>query len=88
MPIGLIDDCLFGAPAAGRPVGVGDDVDDTIDGRTWTYVVAINTATEHRTIADRLDLSDIGLDRRTACSTGVGRHRPRRRAIEVELAPA
>ena len=46
-PIGLIDDCLFGAPAPGRAIGLGDDV-VTIDGKRWTYVVAINTATERR----------------------------------------
>ena len=44
--------------------------------RVWTYVVAINTATDQRPIADRLDLSEIGLhtahrihDWRAGCDT-------------------
>ena len=48
-------------PAARRAAGVGHDVDDEAGGRTWTYVVAINTATDRRTVADRLDLDEIGL---------------------------
>ena len=61
-PIGLIDDCLFGAPARGERLAWAT-TSVTIDGSRWTYVVAINTATERRSIADRLDLTDIGLDR-------------------------
>jgi hypothetical protein len=63
--IGLIDDCLFGAPAAGRRLAWATTASTVTsangEGRTWTYVVAINTATDRRTITDRLDLSEIGL---------------------------
>ena len=106
MPLGLIDDCLFGAPAAGRRLawattsstvtsGIGttnigtSNIGTTNSGgeRTWTYVVAINTATDRRTISDRLDLAEIGLTaphgihdwRRGRAVTGT--------SIEVELAP-
>jgi hypothetical protein len=82
--IGLIDDCLFGAPAAGRrlawattsttlvsssPSGSGE--------QTWTYVLAINTASDGRTITDRLDLDDIGL------TEAHGIHDWRRGAAEI-----
>ena len=33
----------------------------TRDGKVWTYVVAINTATQPLVIADHLQLSEIGL---------------------------
>jgi hypothetical protein len=59
--IALIDDCLFGAPAAGHRLAWAT-TETTVGERTWTYVVAINTATDRRVVADRLDLSEIGLD--------------------------
>ena len=85
-PIGLIDDCLFGAPARGERLAWAT-TSVTIDGQRWTYVVAINTATERRTIADRLDLSDIGLDRPHGVydwRRGTSTETP---TIEVELGP-
>ncbi len=50
-PVGLVDECLYGAPARGERLAwatatatVGTDV--------WTYVVAINTSTERRAVGD------------------------------------
>ncbi len=64
--IGLIDDCLFGAPATGDRLAWATTSSTVMSAsggeRTWTYVVAINTATERRTITDRLQLKEIGLD--------------------------
>ncbi len=85
-PIGLIDDCLFGSPARGERLAWAT-TSTTIEGRTWTYVVAINTATEHRTITDRVDFAELGL------TDAHGIHDWRRgdaivgTSIEVELAP-
>ena len=61
-PIAMIDDCLFGAPARGERLAWATAT-TTIDGRTWTYLVAINTATDRRTVADTLTLSEIGIAR-------------------------
>ena len=59
-PLGLIDASLFGEPARGDGLAWATTT-STRDGKMWTYVVAINTATERRTIDDALDLSTIGL---------------------------
>ncbi len=85
-PIGLIDDCLFGAPARGERLAWAT-TSVTIDGSRWTYVVAINTATERRTIADRLDLIDIGLDRPHGIYDWRGGASTEATTIEVDLAP-
>ena len=60
VPIGLIDDCLFGAPERGERLAWAV-ASTTIDGRTWTYVVALNTATEPITVADTLHFDEIGI---------------------------
>ncbi|MET0662752.1 MAG: hypothetical protein ABWZ42_06450 [Ilumatobacteraceae bacterium] len=85
-PIGLIDDCLFGAPARGERLAWAT-TSVTIDGSRWTYVVAINTATERRTIADRLDLTDVGLDRAHAVYEWRQGRSAEATSIEVDLAP-
>ena len=53
-PLGMVDSCLFGEPARGERLAWAATT-STRDGKVWTYVVAINTATEHRVVADRLD---------------------------------
>ncbi|MCU1400301.1 MAG: hypothetical protein JWN62_3410 [Acidimicrobiales bacterium] len=61
-PLGLIDACLFGEPARGDRLAWATTT-STRDGKVWTYVVAINTSTDRRTIADTLLHDAIGLDR-------------------------
>ena len=60
-PLALVDSCLFGEPARGERLAWATTT-STRDGKVWTYVVAINTATERRVIADRLDLAALGLE--------------------------
>ncbi len=60
VPIGLIDDCLFGSPARGERLAWAT-ASTTIDDGTWTYVIALNTATNPATVADSLELAEIGL---------------------------
>ncbi|MCU1365000.1 MAG: hypothetical protein JWN39_639 [Ilumatobacteraceae bacterium] len=60
-PLSLIDGCLFGEPARGERLAWATTT-STQDGEVWTYVVAINTSAERRTIADTLELDTIGLD--------------------------
>ena len=55
-PLALVDSCLFGEPARGERLAWATTT-STRDGKVWTYVVAINTATERRVIADRLELA-------------------------------
>jgi len=85
-PIGLIDDCLFGAPARGERLAWAT-TSVTIDGSRWTYVVAINTATERRSIADRLDLTDIGLERPHGIYDWRRGSSTEAETIEADLAP-
>jgi hypothetical protein len=59
-PLALIDDCLFGGPARGQRLAWATAT-ATRDGRTWTYVVAINTSADRRPVDDELALADIGL---------------------------
>ncbi|KAI9015624.1 hypothetical protein DFJ74DRAFT_680955 [Hyaloraphidium curvatum] len=59
-PAGLIDACLFGAPARGEKLAWATAV-ATAEGGEWTYVVAINVGNERREIADALPLADIGI---------------------------
>ncbi len=58
-PLAMIDSCLFGAPARGERLAWAT-TDIAIDGATWTYVVALNTAEE--TVDDRMALAEIGID--------------------------
>ena len=85
-PLGLIDGCLFGEPARGERLAWASTT-STMAGKVWTYVVALNTSTDRRVVADLLQLGDIGvLDdvsvydwrRRTVSTTG---------SITAELAP-
>jgi hypothetical protein len=59
-PLGMVDSCLFGEPARGERLAWASTT-ATRDGKVWTYLVAINTSTERRVVADRLELVDIGL---------------------------
>jgi hypothetical protein len=85
-PLALVDVCLFGEPARGERLAWATTT-STRNGKVWTYVVAINTATERRVIADRLELASVGVAgsrqvydwrRGTDEATGV---------LRVELAP-
>ena len=85
-PLSLIDDCLFGEPARGERLAWATTT-STRAGEVWTYVVALNTSTDRRIVADKIALADIGvLDeasvydwrRRTVSMTG---------SIAAELAP-
>ena len=59
-PLALIDDCLFGGPARGERLAWATTT-ATRAGRTWTYVVAVNTSADRRVVADELALADVGL---------------------------
>jgi hypothetical protein len=59
-PLALVDSCLFGQPARGERLAWATTT-STRDGKAWPYVVAINTATERRVLADRLELATLGL---------------------------
>ena len=86
--VALIDDCLFGAPARGERLAwatTSTTLPSSNGERTWTYVLAINTASDRRTVTDRLDLDEIGLSaphgihdwRRNSAVTGT--------SIRIEL---
>lgn len=60
-PLALVDECLFGAPARGERLAWATTT-ATRGGRTWTYVVALNTAADHVEIGDALALTAIGID--------------------------
>src|SRR4029079_8403843 len=85
-PLSLIDECLFGEPSRGERLAWATTT-STRAGEVWTYVVALNTSTDRRIVADKIALADIGvLDeasvydwrRRTVSMTG---------SIAAELAP-
>jgi len=59
-PLGMIDACAFGEPALGERLAWATTT-STRDGKVWTYIVAINTATERRVVADSLELAAIDL---------------------------
>jgi hypothetical protein len=85
-PIGLIDDCLFGAPARGDRLAWAT-TSTTRNGDTWTYVVAINTSTEHRTIADAVEFAELGLAEEHLVYDWRERRSVIADRIHVELAP-
>jgi hypothetical protein len=85
-PLGLIDSCLFGEPARGERLAWATTT-STRDAKVWTYVVAINTATEQRVVADRLELATIGLDGSCAVYDWRRHDVELIDAITVELAP-
>ena len=85
-PLGMVDSCLFGEPARGERLAWASTT-STRDGQVWTYVVAVNTATESRVVTDRLDLADVSLvDARSVLDwrRGTVEHVD---AISAELAP-
>jgi Raffinose synthase or seed imbibition protein Sip1 len=55
--LAVTDECLFGGPARGDGL-MWATTTSTAGEQTWTYVVAINTALERRTIHDRFELTD------------------------------
>ena len=85
-PLALVDGCLFGEPARGARLAWAT-TSATRRGRTWTYVVALNTAADRTPVRDRLDLTEVGI----AGSRDVYDWRRRERVltstIEAELAP-
>jgi hypothetical protein len=60
-PVGLIDACLFGAPARGERLAWATTTATTPEG-VWTYVLAIAVANDHRTVTDTLALADLGIE--------------------------
>ncbi len=97
VPIGLIDDCLFGSPARGERLAWAT-ASTTIGTETWTYVVTINTATAATTLDDSLELAEIGIaeprhvhewrhGRGGACTTLTARLAPRDWALFIVCPP-
>jgi len=85
-PLALVDSCLFGEPARGERLAWATTT-STRDGKVWTYVVAINTATERRVIADRLELAPHGLGGSSAVYDWRQGAVELTDAIRTELAP-
>jgi hypothetical protein len=54
-PVGLIDECLFGRPARGQRLAWATTT-ATVGSDVWTYVIAINTSTDHVVVYDTLPL--------------------------------
>ena len=79
--IAAVDSGLFGAPARGERLLWATTTSTTADG-VWTFVVAVNTATDERSIRDGFDLDREATvyDWRRREVAAVGR-------LEVELAP-
>ena len=55
-PVAAIDRCLFGGPARGEGLMWATTTATDGEGDVWTYVLAINTADDSRTIVDRFDI--------------------------------
>jgi hypothetical protein len=53
--VAAVDACLFGAPARGERLMWATTTATTSHG-VWTYVVAVNTAIDQRSVTDRFDL--------------------------------
>lgn len=85
-PVALIDACLTGQPARGERLAWATTT-ATRHGTVWTYVVALNTATERRTISDGLDLTELGLDGERAVYVWRSRETERTARLSCELAP-
>jgi hypothetical protein len=79
-PLALVDGCLFGEPARGERLAWAT-TSATRQGRTWTYVVALNTAVDLTAVRDRLDLTEVGI----AGSRDVYDWRARRRSLTSTL---
>ena len=62
-----------------------DDPSSSNGERTWTYVLAINTASDRRTVTDRLDLVEIGLSAPQGSTTGGGNCAVTGTSIRIEL---
>ena len=82
----MVDSCLFGEPARGERLAWATTT-STRDAKVWTYVVAINIATERRVIADRLDLATLGLTDSRAVYDWRHGAVEQTDAIRTELAP-
>lgn len=80
-PLALVDGCLFGEPVRGERLAWATTT-STREGKVWTYVVAINTASERRVIADRHPLGG-----RRDVYDWRGRAIDATDTIAVELAP-
>ena len=88
-PIAMLDVSLFGGPLRGDGLAWATAATE-IDGATWTYVLAINTAIDRREIEDRLPLEALG----PAVGEGIaiydwraGAVLPPADAIDIALAP-
>ena len=86
-PLALIDDCLFGAPARGERLAWATTT-ATRDGRTWTYVVAVNTSADRLVVRDELALADLGLGGPVDVYEWRGRQVATSASLIVELAAA
>jgi len=86
VPIALIDSCLFGGPARGDGLAWATTT-STHDGKVWTYVVAINTATERRVVGDRLQLAELGIAGSCAVYDWRGGVVHETHILSAELAP-
>lgn len=86
VPIGLIDDCLFGSPARGDRLAWAT-ASTTVGGATWTYVIALNTAGARVTLSDSLDLAEIGIDGARHVHDWRGGHGTASTSMTCELAP-
>jgi len=80
--LAAIDSCLFGSPARGDGLMSATTTATDAAGAVWTYVVAVNTANERRSISDwhELGLPRMVLDWRTGVESVTD-------SIEVELGP-
>lgn len=85
-PLGMIDATLFGEPARGERLAWATTT-STREGKVWTYIVAINTATDRQPIADRLDLADVGFAGPCAVYDWRRGHTQTADSISIELAP-
>ena len=55
-PVGLIDDCLFGAPARGERLAWATTTVTEAGGGVWTLVLAVNTSRDRVEVSDEFDL--------------------------------
>jgi len=55
-PVGLIDDCLFGAPARGERLAWATTTVTESGGDVWALVIAVNTSSGHIEVHDEFEL--------------------------------
>jgi hypothetical protein len=85
-PLALVDGCLFGEAARGERLAWAT-TSATRQGRTWTYVVALNTAANHAAVRDRLDLAEVGIAGSRDVYDWRRRERTLRSTLDAELDP-